>query len=201
MHRWAFRGSSCCRATEHKGGSDIAVRGRRPGRRSNVAVENEAGLNTAQLGGPSSGQAPQRLKGTCQQRLPANQQAGASYRQHCERFRSQGKDESFTATMHIGPTCHLPAHFQKGTPQSIGRCTISSRRKVSCSPHELWSLRETSNFPLWDQRINRGVLPGNVPYGNPLDVFLSIPQAISLTGGGAKGTTLTRVCSSNTFRP
>jgi hypothetical protein len=64
MHRLAFRGSSCCRATGRKGGSDTAVRGRRTGRRSNVAVEGEAGLNTAQLGGPSSGQAPQRLKGS-----------------------------------------------------------------------------------------------------------------------------------------
>jgi hypothetical protein len=94
MHRLAFRGvrgSSCCRATGRKGGSDNAVRGRRAGRRSNVAVENEAGLNTAQLGGPSSGQAPQRLKDTCQQQLPANQRAEASCRQHCWSFRNQGK--------------------------------------------------------------------------------------------------------------
>jgi hypothetical protein len=40
-------------------------------------------------------------------------------------------DESFTATLHIGPTRHLPAHLQKETLQSKGLCTISSRCKVS----------------------------------------------------------------------
>ncbi|KAN0110443.1 hypothetical protein V8E51_006830 [Hyaloscypha variabilis] len=40
-------------------------------------------------------------------------------------------DESFTATLHIGPTRHLPAHLQKETLQSNGLCTISSRCKVS----------------------------------------------------------------------
>ena len=50
--------------------------------------------------------------------------------------------------------------------------------------------QETSNFPLWDLRINRGVLPATFPMEIRWMFCLSIPQAVAITGGGVKGTTL-----------
>jgi hypothetical protein len=120
------------------------------------------------------------------------------------------EDESFTATMHIGPTRHLPAHFQKGgTAEKEALCKAladvpslaaakSAAHLISCGAHD--DSRDIKFSSMGPEDKSRRVA-GNVPDGNPSDVLLSIPQAISIAGGGVKGTTLTRVCSSNTFTP
>jgi hypothetical protein len=173
MHRLAFRGSSCCRATGRKGGSDTAVRGRRTGRRSNVAVEDEAGLNTAQLGGPSSGQAPQRLKGTCQQRLPANQRAEASCQQQCKRLRIQGKMRASPrlCTLAQPVTCQLTSK----TVLCKALADVPSLAAAKSAAHLMsggaYDDSRDIKFSSMGPKDKSWLVAGNVPDGNPLDVL------------------------------
>jgi hypothetical protein len=96
-----------------------------------VAVENKAGnpkwggayggiVLAAFLFGP--------LESTASSYLPANQ---TSKSHPIARDMETMANESFTATLQIGPSRHLPAHLQKGLCKSIGMCTLCSRCKVS----------------------------------------------------------------------
>jgi len=189
MHRLAFRGSSCCRATGRKGGSDTAVRGRRTGRRSNVAVEGEAGLNTAQL---ASGQAPQRLKGTCKQRLPANQRAEASCRQQCKRLRIQGKMRASPrlCTLAQPVTCQLTSKTALckalADVPSLAAAK-SAAHLMSCGAYD--DSRDIKFSSMGPKDKSRRVA-GNVPDGNPLDVLPFSSSSSRYHSWRGKGTTL-----------
>lgn len=148
----------------------LQVRGRRTGRRSNVAVEGEAGLNTAQL---ASRQAPQRLKGTCKQRLPANQRAEASCQQQCKRLRIQGKMRASPrlCTLAQPVTCQLTSKTALckalADVPSLAAAK-SAAHLMSCGAHD--DSRDIKFSSMGPKDKSRRVA-GNVPDGNPLDVL------------------------------
>jgi hypothetical protein len=134
LHRLAFRTRRLFvgpQTTRISGNFPIAL-AVEPGK-PEVAVKHKAGNPLAAFClAPSKAQPATTCQRTTQDRLHVGSTTGDSQTM-------AELDESFTSSLHIGPTRHLPAHLQKRLCKALACVPLSSRCKISRLSHELWS--------------------------------------------------------------
>ena len=187
-----WRSAALRRATDRKGGSDAAVRGRRPGRewqwrtRLGCAGYCSIGWEGNLLGSPSKAHASNDL--------PANQAIAKGFMsatllkvQEAKQWKMRASPRLCTLAQLV--TCQLTSKTALCKALADVPFLAAAKSAAHLRAVELTMSQGTSNFPQWGPEDKARRVAGNIPDGNPYAVcseFLEISPS---------GTTLMRLCS------